>query len=826
MRWRLIVSLLCGTLVTGLSVPSWAQAELKEIVLPATALEPSGGDFQSTFSFRVRDVDPLANDGSGLSISCFLIQNLGSATATEVVEVRVLNGSVPIGSASTAAPASTTVGGCPPGAPAGGSAAFEAFIDTTALGGTFPVADDEEEAFTVQVKVAPSATLRDAAQGHTVALRVVLQFSESVGSPPTPTTFTPSIGDSQVDRLWNGGINEVVSLNFTPEPIRIGDSGRVALFRVCDADANGHDLKLIRLHLAQGPQGNARSSDLVGFELRQVSGTPTSLGSTLVGPGFDPGAGGFDWSLTTTIGDDACEEYELLATVAAGAMRGRSLQLQIRLSAEEPAGSAIDPSAEPTILSTQLILIGSGIVSLPHASIAGSSVPLQIFGFPQPGLGAIRVQTAAVQFDPAVIHVEDVQPESPYRLQTGSFSVDNRLGELRFVLEIDPTQTASAKTQGTVAWIVLSPQGRPGERSPLVFQLDRVTDAAGADLTGGVTVVSGSVTLLQPGDLDFDGAPTVRDALLLANAIVASDCDLNLDNPIVSPPEPGGLSDEQKKIADVAPPFVKPGETPTCQHLTSADVRQIARLAITFGIEAGGSPVVGAARAEDLPWWQRWLRRLFGPRRASVRAGLALEPGAVRLQLEAPVPLGGLQGRIAFDPARARPVAVRAREGYRLLAVQIDPALGEVRFVALASPGAAQEAVPLELVLQGDRADVRLHLSWVLDTEGNALPVQIAASPPQPFVPLRVTGLRWRSAPAGWQVEVLGQGVGETELEIYDLAGGRRFAQRVPGHALSWNGLDAQGRPLANGTYLVVVTVWGQDGTSWHSRVVKRVLLR
>jgi len=48
----------------------------------------------------------------------------------------------------------------------------------------------------------------------------------------------------------------------------------------------------------------------------------------------------------------------------------------------------------------------------------------------------------------------------------------------------------------------------------------------------------------------------------------------------------------------------------------------------------------------------------------------------------------------------------------------------------------------------------------------------------------------------------------------------------VSGNSLSWDGLMSDGRRLANGVYLYVVTIRKQDGTILRSQVKKVVILR
>jgi len=73
---------------------------------------------------------------------------------------------------------------------------------------------------------------------------------------------------------------------------------------------------------------------------------------------------------------------------------------------------------------------------------------------------------------------------------------------------------------------------------------------------------------------------------------------------------------------------------------------------------------------------------------------------------------------------------------------------------------------------------------------------------------------------------VSGQGITSMGVEIFTLSGALVFAQEAPGTKLTWNLNTNDGRPVANGVYLYVVTVRGSDGRVLRSEVNKFVVLR
>ncbi len=577
--------------VLGGSVPVWGQVELTEIPLSPRLIEPGlPADFTEVFRFRITDVDPRADDDGDVEILCFLVQNLGSADETEIVEVAIydLQGNPVFNSpVLTAAPADVTDSDCPLGAPAVSPVTFEAFLKP--LSGSERIPDDDEAVYRVMVRTAPTGVLQAKAQEKNVLLRVTLRVEEELGQPPTFTPFEVSITDSTPDTIFNGGINDLRPLSFAPFPIPIPEVGVVSRFRLCDRDSNSYPLKLEELFIGQGPLGSALLADFNAFELWQISGlgSPLKWGEITSGDlawkasDFNRGGMGIPLPVTTpgvAIPDEGCLDFEIRARTSPGAMVGRTVHLWVQFATvrEPPAApTPIDPSVAPLLQTAETVMLGSGVLRIPDVLLVGSTVPLEVVGFPPEGLGRVDVQTRSVQFDPNVIRIEGVEPVAPYEVE--NLSVDPRRGTLRFslVLPAGETPATGVPLPQEVARLRITPLGQPGERSPLIFQVDRVEDAQGNDLTPQVWVVSGSVTLLSPGDVDLqDGRPTLRDALLLAQALLGC-----LDDP----PAVVGLNEEQKRIADVADPKAPPGAVPDCTTLTSADVAEIAKRALLQG---------------------------------------------------------------------------------------------------------------------------------------------------------------------------------------------------------------------------------------------------
>ncbi len=791
------------------------------VLAPVTMLN----DGVVVFTFQLEDIDPLANDTSAITITCFHIKNLGTALPGDIVEVAVLDGtgtSVTAASQNPAAPSgAAATATCPAGASAGGNIAFEAFIEPAGPG-NFVIGDTDiannvigSETFQIAVRTAPTATLMDGSQNHTLALSVSIQFEEEVGSPQVNTIFTDSVTDDEPDLVFNGGINRLQEFNISTNSISVGSSAVVSQFQVCDDDAKD-DLVITDLVLLSGSRSTALSNDIFEFNLFHITGGGSvSLGTTAPTTDFNPGGTGHTFTLGAafTVSTNTCETFELHAAISPTAQRGRSLQVIVRFLVEEPLGNDIDTSVEPTLRSNNIVFIGNGILLIPDTSVVGSSFPIEIKNFPQP-LGSLEVQTNPIKFDPNVIQVSNIEPVSPYLID--SLNIDNRAGTLRFSLSVDQAQSPSAKTSGQIANVTFSVTGVPGQETPVVFQLDQVLDINDNILTGGVVVISGRISILSPGDVDKDNNTTVKDALTVAQSILSC-----TSTGVIDP----ALDDEQKKAGDVTAPQAGPGIVPTCAELNSADVREIARLALTVGID---NPMSASAAAYvKLSWWDRLMQDLFGHQAQSAEASLNVSKAEWQVHIDAKQTVAGVQGRIYFDPNTTQVQSVYGLNGHTLAAVDIDQDQGLIRFITLGQQNNTSGAV-LGIALSNSTASAypQLQLDDLINENAESMAFKMVQQQLTPM-PLNVEAVHLSTlSDINWQLQVAGKGVAGIEITGFDLSGQRRFSAQSADNQLRWQMLDDQGRSLANGVYLYVVTVKGFAGESWRSEVRKLALLR
>lgn len=890
-RASLATSLVIGLIgLFILSMPAWAQVEVSEVSLLAQTVEPGSdipitvGDLGSgvvVFEFKVEDTDPQANDPSAPAIECFVVQNLGTAGPADVAQVAILDGNgdvidLPASEYSPAHPllldisdtdtesAQTGFGTvCPDasGAQARWTAYFtSAFSDSEPPEGLPTVVDDfnsttpsSPKTFKVAVRLNSSSELAGSAQNHTLRLRVLMQYKEAVGSPLSVSTFTTSITDSTPDYVWNGGINRLSELNVPQAPPSIppGDNGVVGSFQVCDDDAlmQSPSLKVERMTLSQGPNGNAQAADISSFQLFEGN---TKI-AELTSPGSAFNQGGLDWMLPTptpfTIDNNECQQYHIRADIAESAMRGRSIHLNVRFTGVVE-GDPIDATVARALLFSRSVIIGSGVVSFRDLQLPlrEGTMPLEIQDL-QDGLQRLEIQTGSVQYDPGIIQVDGITGISPYEVQSESVQIDNRRGQLRFTLSLPDSQTDSAKLSGQVASIQLHPTDGAvaGQRSIFLMQLDRVLTVNGStpDITDTVIVSNGSITWRTPGDVDNDGSPSVRDVILLANAIL-NECENLTDSERISADVAGTVEAGDKapvgKVPacsddEATPPTEAKFEADEQKDLTSSDVSEIASLSLD-ATALGSSSYRSRSDAQQpkLSGWS-WLSGLKGllglghvvsPRPTML--GVVPSDRGYRVRASAGSAIGGLQGRIQYDPEALHVRDIEGLGGYEIVASAINPQRGEIRFVALAPAGKGSRSEQvLEIVTAGspDRAEhLQLSIHMLLDPRGDSLAYRVHNT--ASVDALHVDALSLSQPDTGrWALNVQGQGIDGVRVTGFDLGGRQRFTSSARGTSLEWRALDEMtGRRLANGVYLYLVSVEGVNGQVWRSDVRKLIVLR
>jgi hypothetical protein len=627
MKYQILSGVFILAVLTCFAAPAFGQVNVvdQSYLAPGGNVEPGDaavmvagggpptlpilGDGIVIMKFQVCDVDPLADDRSDVAINQMVIDNLGSATDTDITQVMVIDGhGFAVGAVAVPAPNA-----------ANANISFTATVSP--FQDTHVIPDDQCEVFSVAVKTEVTATLGNGlgdTERHTLRLRVTLSMDETVGSStPLPTDFEESVTDGAPEYICNCGINNVTDDMYVVNPLMPGMTGVVSRFTICDSDSNEHNLYIDQITMKQGDQGSAEETDFATINVYRVeSSGRTQLAAFTPDIAFNRRGAG-DAILAAgqelIVTDDSCIVFEVDAQLSQYAFKGRLIQLEFNLDVEEPRGQTIGgPGTSPVLgiapeIQTHVPTpIGKGMITIPSTIILGSpgDIPIGVQGIPIPGLGTLQVgPTGAFHFDPSVIQILEIVGVGDYTVE--AVQIDNRRGEARFTVRIDPAEAPNGINNGSVAIIRVQGVGKPGDRTRLYMNFDQVTDAdnnvladASYPLTlSNVGVVEGQVRLVPHGDVDGDGHTTVSDALLLADQLI-------LGSPCA------GLTDEQKVIADVAPPYAAVDVTPTCSGdnptLTSADVAQIAKLAITTaaaGLAVSGGmhgPIVTALHVSQI----------------------------------------------------------------------------------------------------------------------------------------------------------------------------------------------------------------------------------
>jgi len=602
----------------GFSVPTYAQSMCMDLGYHAYTLEPGVpgdnivinatgpatlGEGVVVMKFKCTDYDPLADDNAPLVIesgNVIYIDNLGTAPDTAITQCLIMD------EAGFALPGAIAT---PVAFPAG-QMNIQWRCEFT-LDEDYTIPDGKMEIFSVAIRIADTDTLLDDFQMNTLKLRVTMPFTEKVGSPSDLVEFSEVITDGAPEIINNSGINDITDDMYVVDPLMPMMMGTVARFTVCDHDSNEHNLYLDQFWVRQDNEGTAEFNDIATLKLFRVeSYKRTMIAAVTPDVAFNRGGNGLPLfnpqganPTLAIVPDDHCAVFEIDAEVSQFAVKWRTIQLQVIVSAEEPRGTQIgavggtpgtppDPNiTDPRVSMGEITIIGKGLIQLPDTVVLASpgDIPLNVVAIPLPGLGAIQVGPhGAFRYDPTVIQILEIVGVGDYVVE--AVNIDNRRGEAKFTVRIDPAEAQNAVTTGTVAIIRVDGVGQAGDRTRLDLIYDQVTDSNNnvlADTAEQLTLSNvgvhvGEVRLVPPGDIDGNGATTVNDALILAEQLIAD-------------PACGDLTDEQKVIGDVAAPFADIDETPTCSGdnptLTSADVAQIAKLAITGPDPFNGSSV-------------------------------------------------------------------------------------------------------------------------------------------------------------------------------------------------------------------------------------------
>ena len=425
---------------------------------------------------------------------------------------------------------------------------------------------------------------------------------------------------------------------------------------------------------------------------------------------------------------------------------------------------------------------------------------------PEPGLGEFQLgPEGALVYDPDVLEVISVKGVSPYRVEVYDTTIP---GLVYFIASLKPGRKAI--NEGPVVELTVRPvEGVvPGVETDLVIEdefgvevVDVFKDVDGKDLVPDIVYGRVRIKLIQ-GDVDGDNVVTASDARLVARFI------LGLER----------FTPEQQEAADVAPPQ---------GMIDVTDVRYIAQAAA--GLRELDPASIGNTAALSLSCGQldpsAGLSYLWGIRSpAPIQMTARVENDQLVVVASNGSPID-IQGTLTFDPARMQVEQVTGMNGYTVLAAQVDNNLGFVRFVVSLIDGVPTGGAILRLEGQGRDSPLKLEFDLLRDSRGRDLKATIDYD--LGAIPLLLSQVQAYLGGQGIRFEALGAGIEQIQVQVFNLAGAEIFnSGPVAGTTLEWNLLNDQGRIVANGVYLYIVTVKGSDGKALRSEVEKLIVLR
>lgn len=583
----LILPLLMAVFI---AIPAYAQVEVEDLGYQAKPLNPGSGttitcapgetltlgDGAVVMRVAIRDVDyPLssADDRSNVEVTSIQVYNLGTAEADAIAQIIFLDKD----NRCIDNPFGLTNWG-----------------DTFSISPGWIIPDEGEQILQVAVRLEATDVLKDAYQGKTLQLELILTYKETPSGFDSPQTFTSSgIEDGAPETIWNGGFESATDNNYDGGILPIGGRRIVQEFTLCDNDEQLE--KPVIKEVVVNNYGNAQKYDITSIDL-YVKGQPTPIASMLTdaGSGFKAGT---PFTITPSnfsyvVPDDACVTFQIGVVISPYAFRGHTIQFHTTIYADEPSATRIDESVAPEITDGTAEVIGEAPPGMSLVIIGSTPrLPAGAEGFikihwksydPAVGLGGIQ---GVLSWDPEVIDPID-NPHDPNDDGTAfavlaehyelSVVVNHLAGRAVFTLNYDFGPDSTPVIDGDIFKIKVKGVGSPGSRTQLDLKLIQVLDDAipPNDITANVYASPTEVELVTLGDVDGNGKITVHDALLVAQHIVG----------LIT------LSAEELIIADV-------NQDGT---IDSADVAGIARRAITVGAASAVSLGLPRPRVESL----------------------------------------------------------------------------------------------------------------------------------------------------------------------------------------------------------------------------------
>lgn len=642
---------------------------------------------------------------------------------------------------------------------------------------------------------------------HTLQVQTSIRYEEGETSgivSPDP------VRDGAAETIRDAGLEEVSDKREDAGRIVAGNSATVQKVEITDNDATYWDVKVTGVKVEN--QGSATSQDISLIEVLDKDGHV--IGSDKPDQRFDFAYGGFRIGLSHTIPDDTSASLQIRVTLASNAREGRTIQLKAWIEQEEPAGFrypdgvAIDGSPESIVGVTgdAKLTIGS------DTCIKDAREPLTLYisigGFPTPGLKGLQVgPQRSLLWNPSVIQVTKIEGVSPYTVRGPQ--IDNKVGKATFTLSLNAG--ATPLTAGKIIKLTIKGRGsaKAGDRTRIALSYDILRDNNDNDVFAAV--IPGEVKIGVLGDVDFDNAITINDAMMVARSL------LGLQD----------LTAEQQKVAD----FNQDGE------IDSTDVRLIAEQSLA---EASGAGVQGLFSAPSngsaIGLFSSLMQGFAGLFSPAAAVTLAQQEQGFTLSIDPPsgVAAAGIQGWLSFRPRALQIEEIRGLNGWTVWASSIDNRSGRVGFLALRlSPGGGGAALQFGLRSAGAGLPAaNLALDALIDAQGQSIRYQVYIQPAQSVAPFHVEEVSlWPNPLLSGNATIFtarGSGIAGLEVRVFDLTGRTVSHGKTDGGVaqIEFQAMNNQGQPLANGVYLYLVTVRGTHGQLYRSKLGKLVVLR
>jgi len=180
---------------------------------------------------------------------------------------------------------------------------------------------------------------------------------------------------------------------------------------------------------------------------------------------------------------------------------------------------------------------------------------------------------------------------------------------------------------------------------------------------------------------------------------------------------------------------------------------------------------------------------------------------------------------IASQMSLANPSTIDFFESVNIIALSLDSngndVLDEAETLEAIEYWAMEKPVPGTTEIISDTKVLELVKKWILSSSVRQ-PDSIQGVKPLAVNDIRVVAL----SPLLHEVWLSGQSIATTEVQIYDLQGHLLINRQQLGRALNFQLANNTGRPLANGTYLMMVSATGLSGERWQGNLQKILVFR